>query len=75
MFHAFYSLTVVAASHRQRLIGMKMAPWSLASMPVEDHGWQNEFSRLDSNRRIFDLFEEVSKHPLPAEAKRTAKGK
>jgi len=44
-------------------------------MPVEDHGWRNEFSRLDSNRRIFDLFEEVLKRPLPAESKNTAKGK
>jgi dipeptidyl aminopeptidase/acylaminoacyl peptidase len=59
----------------QRLIELKKTGWSLASMPVEDHGWQNEFSRLDSNRRIFDLFEEVLKRPLPAEAKRTAKGK
>ncbi len=52
-----------------------MTGWSLASMPVEHHGWQNKFSRLDSNRRIFDLFEEVLKRPLPAESKKTAKGK
>jgi hypothetical protein len=34
-------------------------------MPIEDHGWQNEYSRLDSFRRIFHLFEEVLKRPLP----------
>lgn len=50
----------------QRLIELKKTGWSLAAMPVEDHGWQNEFSRLDSNRRIFALFEEVLKRPLPA---------
>ncbi len=59
----------------QRLIELKKTGWLLASMPVEDHGWRNEFSRLDSNRRIFDLFEEVLKRPLPAESKKTAKGK
>ncbi len=56
----------------QRLIELKKTGWSLAPMPVEDHGWQNEFSRLDSNRRIFALFEEVLKRPLPA-LKMTAK--
>jgi len=75
MWSAFYCLLVVAASHRQRLFGLKITGWSLAPMPVEDHGWQNEFSRLDSNHRIFDLFEEVLKRPLPAESKKTAKGK
>lgn len=59
----------------QRLIELKKTGWELASMPIEDHGWQNEYSRLDSNRRIFDLFEEVLKRSLPAEAKKTAKGK
>ncbi len=59
----------------QRLIELKKTGWSLATMPVEDHGWRNEFSRLDSNRRIVDLFEEVLKRPLPAESKKTAKGK
>ncbi|HEY7543485.1 MAG TPA: prolyl oligopeptidase family serine peptidase [Blastocatellia bacterium] len=50
----------------QRLIELKKTGWELATMPVEDHGWRNEFSRLDSNRRIFALFEEVLKRPLPA---------
>ncbi len=59
----------------QRLIELKKTGWELATLPVEDHGWRNEFSRLDSNRRIFDLFEEVLKRPLPAESKKTAKGK
>jgi dipeptidyl aminopeptidase/acylaminoacyl peptidase len=49
----------------QRLIELKKTGWELATMPVEDHGWQNEFSRLDSYRRIFGLFEEVLKRPLP----------
>jgi dipeptidyl aminopeptidase/acylaminoacyl peptidase len=59
----------------QHLIELKKTGWSLASMPIEDHIWQNEYSRLDSYRRIFDLFEEVLKRPLPAESKKTAKGK
>jgi dipeptidyl aminopeptidase/acylaminoacyl peptidase len=50
----------------QRLIELKKSGWELAAMPVEDHGWRNEWSRLDSNRRIFGLFEEVLKRPLPA---------
>jgi dipeptidyl aminopeptidase/acylaminoacyl peptidase len=49
----------------QRLIELKKTGWELATLPIEDHGWQNEYSRLDSNRRIFDLFEEVLKRPLP----------
>lgn len=58
----------------QRLIELKKPGWELASLPVEDHGWQNEFSRLDSNRRIFNLFEETLKRPLPM-LKMTAEGK
>jgi dipeptidyl aminopeptidase/acylaminoacyl peptidase len=49
----------------QRLIELKKTGWELATLPIEDHGWQNEYSRLDSNRRIFDLFEEVLKRQLP----------
>jgi dipeptidyl aminopeptidase/acylaminoacyl peptidase len=49
----------------QRLIEMKKTGWELATMPVEDHGWRNEFSRLDSNRRIFALFEDALKRQLP----------
>jgi len=49
----------------QRLIELKKTGWEFASMPIEDHGWQNEYSRLDSWRRIFGLFEEVLKRPLP----------
>jgi dipeptidyl aminopeptidase/acylaminoacyl peptidase len=51
----------------ERLIELKKTGWSIAPMPIEDHGWQNEWSRLDSYRRIFALFEEVLKRPLPAE--------
>ncbi len=50
----------------ERLIELKKTGWEFAPMPIEDHGWQNEWSRLDSNRRIFALFEEVLKRPLPA---------
>ena len=49
----------------QKLIELKKPGWELATLPIEDHGWQNEPSRLDSNRRIFGLFEEVLKRPLP----------
>jgi dipeptidyl aminopeptidase/acylaminoacyl peptidase len=53
----------------ERLIELKKTGWEFAPMPIEDHGWQNEWSRLDSNRRIFALFEEVLKRPLPAPPK------
>jgi dipeptidyl aminopeptidase/acylaminoacyl peptidase len=49
----------------QKLIELKKTGWELSTLPIEDHGWQNEFSRLDSNRRIFGLFEEVLKRQLP----------
>lgn len=49
----------------QRLIELKKTGWELSTLPIEDHGWQNETSRLDSNRRIFGLFEEVLKRQLP----------
>jgi dipeptidyl aminopeptidase/acylaminoacyl peptidase len=49
----------------QRLIELKKSGWELATLPVEDHGFQSEASRLDSNRRIFGLFEEVLKRQLP----------
>jgi len=58
----------------QRLIELKKSGWELATMPIEDHGWQNEYSRLDSFRRMFGLFEDVLKRPLPAEPKKAAKG-
>lgn len=49
----------------QRLIELGKTRWELASLPVEDHGWRNDYSRLDSNRRVFALFEEVLKRPMP----------
>ncbi len=48
----------------QRLIELKKTGWEFHSMPIEDHGWREETSRLDSNRRIFALFEEVLKRPI-----------
>jgi len=56
----------------QRLIELKKSGWELATLPVEDHGFQSEASRLDSNRRLFGLFEEVLKRQLPP---LTAEGK
>ncbi|HSE98541.1 MAG TPA: prolyl oligopeptidase family serine peptidase [Blastocatellia bacterium] len=53
----------------QRLIELKKPGWELATLPIEDHGFQTEGSRLDSNRRIFGLFEEALKRPLPPEAR------
>jgi dipeptidyl aminopeptidase/acylaminoacyl peptidase len=50
----------------QRLIELKKVNWDLAIYPIEAHGWQEESSRLDSNRRIFKLFEETLKGPRPA---------
>ena len=49
----------------QHLIELKKTGWELAVMPIEDHGFRTDTSRLDSNRRIFGLFEEVLKRPLP----------
>jgi dipeptidyl aminopeptidase/acylaminoacyl peptidase len=62
----------------QHLIELKKTGWELATLPVEDHGWRNEPSRLDSNRRIFALFESVLKRSLPepagaAKTRRTAR--
>jgi len=59
----------------QRLIELKKTGWELSTLPIEDHGWQNEASRLDSNRRIFGLFEEVLKRPLPAMAENQSGGR
>jgi dipeptidyl aminopeptidase/acylaminoacyl peptidase len=55
----------------ERLIELKKTGWELAAMPIEDHGWRQDYSRLDSYRRIFGLFEEVLKRPLPALPKGT----
>lgn len=55
----------------ERLIELKKTGWELAAMPIEDHGWRQDYSRLDSYRRIFSLFEEVLKRPLPALPKAT----
>jgi dipeptidyl aminopeptidase/acylaminoacyl peptidase len=49
----------------QHLIELKKTGWELAVMPIEDHGFRTDTSRLDSNRRIFGLFEEVLKRTLP----------
>lgn len=41
----------------QRLIELGKTGWSLASYPVEDHGFVRPSSWTDEYRRIFDLFE------------------
>lgn len=69
-----YQDTIRLAQH---LIELKKTGWELATMPVEDHGFRSEPSRLDSNRRIFSLFEEVLKRPLqsPAQVGRAGRKK
>ena len=41
----------------QRLIELGKTDWTLASYPVEDHGFVRPSSWTDEYRRIFDLFE------------------
>jgi dipeptidyl aminopeptidase/acylaminoacyl peptidase len=47
----------------QRLIELGKTDWSLASYPVEDHGFVRPSSWTDEYRRIFDLFERAIGHP------------
>ena len=42
---------------QQRLIELGKTDWTLASYPVEDHGFVRPSSWTDEYRRIFDLFE------------------
>jgi dipeptidyl aminopeptidase/acylaminoacyl peptidase len=48
----------------QRLIELGKTDWSLASYPVEDHGFVRPSSWTDEYRRIFDLFERAIGHPV-----------
>jgi dipeptidyl aminopeptidase/acylaminoacyl peptidase len=47
----------------QRLIELGKTDWSLASYPVEDHGFVRPSSWADEYRRIFELFERTIARP------------
>jgi dipeptidyl aminopeptidase/acylaminoacyl peptidase len=49
----------------QRLLELKKDNWELMPYPVEPHGLQQEYSRLDSMRRRMKLFDRVLKGPRP----------
>lgn len=49
----------------QRLIELGKTNWSLASYPVEDHGFVRPSSWTDEYRRIFELFETSIAKPKP----------
>ena len=50
----------------QRLIELGKKDWSLASYPVEDHGFVRPSSWTDEYTRIFDHFERTIGHPAPS---------
>jgi dipeptidyl aminopeptidase/acylaminoacyl peptidase len=50
----------------QRLIELGKTNWTLASYPVEDHGFVRPSSWTDEYRRIFELFESTIAHPTGA---------
>ena len=52
----------------QRLIELGKTNWSLASYPVEDHGFVRPSSWTDEYTRIFDLFERTIARPAPRAA-------
>jgi dipeptidyl aminopeptidase/acylaminoacyl peptidase len=47
----------------QRLIELGKKDWTLASYPVEDHGFVRPSSWTDEYSRIFDLFERTIRQP------------
>jgi dipeptidyl aminopeptidase/acylaminoacyl peptidase len=50
----------------QRLIELGKTDWTLASYPVEDHGFVRPSSWTDEYRRIFELFERTIARPAGA---------
>jgi dipeptidyl aminopeptidase/acylaminoacyl peptidase len=54
----------------QRLIELGKTDWSLASYPVEDHGFVRPSSWTDEYTRIFDLFERTIARPVAGAAGR-----
>jgi dipeptidyl aminopeptidase/acylaminoacyl peptidase len=55
----------------QRLIELGKTDWTLASYPVEDHGFVRPSSWADEYRRIFELFERTIARPDAARAAST----
>jgi dipeptidyl aminopeptidase/acylaminoacyl peptidase len=53
----------------QRLIELGKTNWSLASYPVEDHGFVRPSSWADEYRRIFELFESSIARPAAVSPK------
>lgn len=49
----------------QRLIELKKPRWALFSYPVENHVWDRADTKLDSLRRLTDLFDQALKRRLP----------
>ena len=57
----------------QRLIELGKTDWTLASYPVEDHGFVRPSSWTDEYRRIFELFERtIAKGSAAASARAAA---
>lgn len=54
----------------QRLIELGKTNWTLASYPVEDHGFVRPSSWTDEYTRIFDLFERTIARPVSGAASR-----
>jgi dipeptidyl aminopeptidase/acylaminoacyl peptidase len=54
----------------QRLIELGKTGWTLASYPVEDHGFVRPSSWTDEYTRIFDLFERTIARPVAGAAGR-----
>jgi len=49
----------------QRLMELRKDNWDFMLYPIEPHGFQEEYSRLDEMRRRVKLFERVLKGPRP----------
>jgi dipeptidyl aminopeptidase/acylaminoacyl peptidase len=58
----------------QRLIELGKTDWTLASYPVEDHGFVRPSSWTDEYRRIFELFESSIARPGGAVKKEAGNG-
>jgi dipeptidyl aminopeptidase/acylaminoacyl peptidase len=50
----------------QRLIELRQENWSVALYPVENHGFEEETSGADEDKRILTLFEDTLKAPAGA---------
>ncbi|MEP6730790.1 MAG: prolyl oligopeptidase family serine peptidase [bacterium] len=59
---------------QERLIELGKTDWSLASYPVEDHGFVRPSSWTDEYRRIFELFESTIARPTAATKKEAGNG-